>query len=153
MSVGLTNTFLNKTTKKIIGSSFLGVYPCDQIPKIRKNKFSLIINTGTHDSEGEHFVALYFHNNILFYFDPFGEPVANDYINSFIQELPLKNNRYHFNNRHIQDNRSNFCGFYCLGFLLSRKSRMSYRQFLNLFSIQKKLENDKKIVEYILKNI
>ncbi|GFY13354.1 hypothetical protein TNCV_2336181 [Trichonephila clavipes] len=37
---------------------FLGVYPSDKIPKVKK-KAALVVNTDPHDEEGSHWLAMY----------------------------------------------------------------------------------------------
>lgn len=150
MSKGLTNSYLEKITRKLIGPSFLGVHPCDVYPKKTKSSFSLIFNTGRKYTSGEHFVAIRAQKNIVFYFDPFGEPPKNVFIKNFLSGLnrPVQSNKVQ-----IQDDTSNFCGFYCLAYLMSSKKKMNLDRFINLFSTKKKKENDKKVIEFIVSNI
>lgn len=149
MARGLTNKYLNDITKKLVGHRFVGVYPCDVYPKTKKTCFSLIFNTAPKNSSGEHFVAVNVKNKSVFYFDPFGEPPKNDFINNYLKKIS-KGRLVKWNNVQIQDDSSNFCGFYCLGFLMSEKNRMPFDRFISLFSIKRKKDNDRKIIELIV---
>lgn len=148
MAKGLTNKYLENITKKLIGSSFIGVYPCDVHPVTKKKNFSLIFNTGKKDSSGEHFIAISVSNKKVFYFDPFGEKPSNTDILKYITSLKRK---LTWNTRKIQHDTSSFCGFYCLAYLVSIKRKMSFSRFKSLFSNQNLKENDKKVVKFITK--
>ena len=148
MAKGLTNDYLENITFKFIGSSFLGVYPCDAHPKIPKKNFSIIFNTGKKDSDGEHFIAISVSNKKAFYFDPFGERPANADIIKFLSSLERT---FTWNKIKIQHEVSSFCGFYCLAYLVSLKRRISFSRFKNLFSIRNLKQNDKKVIEFLTK--
>jgi hypothetical protein len=149
---GLSNRYLEKIGRKILPKSFLGVYPSDIFPDVRsRSNFSIIFNTGTSYSKGEHFVAVFVKNNEVLYFDSFGEPLRNKYIKNFLLEL---SNNYHMFNTKLQDDRSNFCGFYCLAFLLNEYKTGKTQKFISLFRQNNNLLlNDKKVVKFILKQM
>ena len=148
MAKGLTNDYLENICRKIIGSSFIGVYPCDVHPKARKKNFSIIFNTGDQHSKGEHFVALSVSNKKIFYFDPFGEKPTNHDILSFIFKLNLP---LTWNTKKIQHETSSFCGFYCLAYLYSEKKKIPFSRFTNLFSTNDLKKNDKTVIEFLMK--
>ena len=150
MSGGLSNSFLERIGKKILGSDFVGVFPCDVHRKSRKKTYLIIFNTGRKNTLGEHFVAIKIGKKSVFYFDPFGEPPTNSFIKEYISKLKRPLN---WNIVQIHHNSSNFCGFYCLAYLMSVKKKMSFKKFLNLFSIQNKKSNDKKVVDFIVSNL
>lgn len=152
MSKGLTNSFLSKISKKILGSDFLGVYPCDVRPKKQKTSFLVIFNTGRKHTKGEHFIAIKIRRKEIFYFDPFGEPPTNDFILSFLADVKKKRKIF-WNRVQIQDNSSNFCGFFCLAYLISAQRKMPLNQFINLFSKENKKINDKIVIEFIVSKI
>ena len=152
---GLTNEYVSKIGKSVIGPSFLGVYACDEEPSIKnKNNFKLIFNTGTHDSNGEHFVAVARQNKKLYYFDPLGQNVNNVFILNFLKKT-LTEKKYFFNSVQIQDDQSISCGFFCIAYLISIKKKISMRKFISNFFIRKDklLLNDKKSVNFIVKNL
>lgn len=153
MSRGLTNSYLEKLSRKILGSSFTGVYPCDVHPRTRRKSFSVIFNTAPQSNTlGEHFVAIKVKKKLVFYFDPFGEPPTNEDIKKFL--IGIGGDRaIKWNGVQIQDNSSNFCGFFCLAFLISAENKIRFSRFINLFSIQNKKENNKKAVDFIVSQI
>ena len=152
MSKGLTHSYLKRLSRKILGDNFIGVYSCDIHPRTRKKSFSVIFNTAPSTTLGEHFVAIKVEKKLIFYFDPLGEPPTNPDIKNFL--LKIGNDRViKWNRVQIQDNSSNFCGFFCLAFLMSAKNKIRFSRFINLFSIQNKNENNKKAVDFIVSQI
>lgn len=154
MSKGLTNKYLEKICKTLIQDKkipFLGVYPGDIHPKITNNCFSVIFNTGYSNTNGEHFVAVYVTKRKIFYFDSFGKEVIKSKILEFLNNLnkPL----CELNCVTIQSDLSNFCGYYCLGFLLSKYKKMSTHRFMSIFTTKPSIENDKRVVNFIIKCI
>ena len=58
---------------------FIGCYPFDKLHTIRKRRsFSLVINTGSSDTMGEHWLAVKVIKQKCFYFDSFGLPIINE---------------------------------------------------------------------------
>ncbi|GFX10649.1 hypothetical protein TNCV_4620901 [Trichonephila clavipes] len=49
---------ISKILSKEAPRDFLGVYPSDKIPKVKK-KAALVVNTDPHDEEGSHWLAMY----------------------------------------------------------------------------------------------
>lgn len=149
---GLTNDYLEKLCKKVLPKSFVGVHPCDKTPEVnKKSNFSLIFNTGLSSSSGEHFVAVFAKNSRIFYFDSFGEPISNEYIKNFLSQF---SNHYYMHHRKIQDDLSNFCGFYCLAYLINMYKGRSTQNFISHFKHKTDLMmNDQKVVKFIIANI
>lgn len=151
MSVGLTNDYVEKLCKKIlINQKFYGVYPCDIQPKLSKKNdiFSIIFNTGDSSTLGEHFIALYFTPKCLFYFDSFGKKPIDPNIKLFIEGNKGRRRLIHFN-RKIQSDSSNFCGYFCTAFLLSKDRKIS--NFIRFFSKNDLDKNNQKTVYFIKK--
>lgn len=146
---GLTNQYLEKLSRKILPKSFLGVFPCDVFPNTRRRKsFSIIFNTGSSLSEGEHFIAIFVSDKNILFFDSFGEPISNDFIKNFLLNF---NNFYYMYDSKIQDDQSNFCGFYCLAFLMNLYKNGDTHKFISKFQQGTNLMmNDKKIVKFII---
>jgi len=81
---GLSNSYLEKLGRQVLPKSFLGVYPSDIEPNVKRLRvFSIIFNTGRSFSKGEHFVAVFIRNKNIIYFDSFGEPLKNTHIIKF----------------------------------------------------------------------
>ena len=147
---GLTNTYVEKLCKKIIKQhKFEGVFPCDIQPKCKLNTFSVIFNTGDSNSKGEHFIAIYANSKYLYYFDSFGEQPNDSNIIKFIKEN-IKNRKFITFNQKIQSDQSNFCGFYCIAFLLA-KDRKIYYKFKQIFNTNNLKQNDVNIIYFIIK--
>ena len=87
-----------------------GVFMKDELPK-KHNKGNYIINLDSSTGNGTHWCCFIhdIHNNYL-YFDSFGCVPPNE-VSKFIK------GKYGFNNWIIQDFKSDFCGFFCLGLL------------------------------------
>lgn len=149
---GLTNQYLETLCRTVCDKNFLGVFPCDLQPKIHKNKktFSIIFNTSKHNLKGKHFVAIVANKKQLIYFDSYGNKCSNKYIARFIKHNKCAR-RYSFNRRTIQSHKSIFCGFFCLGFILSKNKNV--KNYVNLFSSTDLDLNDEIVINFIQKFI
>ena len=66
---------------------FLGVYPSDLLPhSIQQQAGTVIINTDPHTLKGSHWLAIHFQPKAskAYYFDSYGHPPFNSYIQSFL---------------------------------------------------------------------
>lgn len=149
-SRGISNRYLEKMGKKLFPPSFLGVYPADVYPRTKRKTYSFIFNTGLSSSKGEHFVAVYVSPKKVFYFDSFGMKPNKKPIKLFLAHL---SRLLFYNKQPIQHDASNFCGFYCLAFLLHKYKGIPRKQFYNLFTRTDLQENDQKVVNFILEVI
>jgi len=151
MLLGLTNNELEKMSKKILGETFLGVYPSNAKPEIPKySDFSIIFNLSKHNEKGTHFVTVLKKKKSVFYFDSYGKPCENKNILIFLNQL---SQFYYYNKFSIQADNSIFCGIFCLGFLLStQKLNLTPEKYINLFS-HKSNENDTIVTNFIVKNL
>lgn len=95
----------------------------DNIP--RYSSGSMIINTDKVSGSGIHWVSIYDspENKNIEYFDPFGVvplPEIENYMRS-------SGKRVLYNNRQLQNIRSNLCGWYCMYYIIERsKGRDPY---------------------------
>jgi hypothetical protein len=81
---GLTNQYVEELGKTLIGKEFLGTFPCDIHPNVKKkNVFYLVFNLSKHDTKGSHFIAVFADNKNLMYFDPLGHKCDNKDIYNF----------------------------------------------------------------------
>ena len=149
MTRGLSNDYLYKTCRKLFGKSFLGVFPCDVHPSVKIKDFSLIFNTGDSSTSGEHFVAIYCEKKVIYYFDSFGEKPNDKNIEIFLAKH-RRGKRLTLWKKRIQHSSSSHCGFFCLGYLLSKYKKI--RSFPNIFDLNNLQRNDKLIVKFILKH-
>lgn len=148
---GLTNDYLEKIGKKLLKNNFLGVFPADgYVNTSNKETFSVIFNTGKANTKGLHFVAVYVTKTIVHYFDSFGNKKIQPDIVKFIRNIKKT---CHMNCEQIQDNNSNFCGFFALAFLLWKKKYHKMNNFYKMFNKFVLKRNDKIVIKYILKEI
>lgn len=94
---------------------FMGVYARDELPTELNYPCCFVINTHTRAEVGEHWLAFYYDiNKICYFFDSFGlSPYFYRLINF------IKNTSYDFtyNMKRLQGD-SDYCGYYCVLFLL-----------------------------------
>lgn len=149
---GMSNFDLEEIGKKSL-FNFKGVYPSDSFPKVNKNSkyFSVIFNLSPHDKPGSHFVALVKKNNIFYYFDSFGEPCTTSYLKKSIAKYTTQ---ILYNSKKLQQERSIFCSFFCLAFILHMQKNESttLTSFLSIFPC-KINKNDIFIKKYVKSEI
>jgi len=149
--VGLTNEYVEKLCKKIIKKNFLGVFPSDVLPQTKKEFFSVIFNLSRHDERGSHFIAIIKKKNNIIYFDSYGMDCYVDSINQFLHKfnVPIS-----WNKKKIQDDFSNFCGFFCFYFIFCCfLKNIPLKDFTNQFTSNNLKENDTKLINFIIKKI
>jgi len=150
---GLTNKYVEEIGRKILGKIFLGTFPCDFNVQTKNRKvFCLIFNLSKHNTKGSHFVAIYASKTELLYFDSYGKNITNKDIKEFINKN-IKYRKLIVNRKCIQSCSSIFCGFYCLGFLLSQKLNIPLRSFISFFDLNNPNKNDEKIIQFIQKYV
>lgn len=113
-------------------SVFRGVFACDDLPKRFTSPAAFIINLSRKYDPGSHWVALCINDNgLAYYFDSFGMPPKNTFINHFIR---MNSNKLIFNRRQIQHITSTKCGKYCCVFVVTFLKNYSSNMFLKKFS-------------------
>jgi hypothetical protein len=132
----------------------IGVYSKDRIPSQRQVGSYIINMQDFNDGNGTHWIAFkIFDNGKACYFDSFGVIYPED-IGEFLKIFkPIA-----YNNRQIQDPKSENCGRFCLAFIKyfndfdTKKNDVfeAYDDFLNVFSNDAK-KNDKIVKELINK--
>lgn len=149
---GLSNFELEQIGKKCL-VNFKGVYPSDSFPQIQKNEeyFSIIFNLSPHNEPGTHFIAVVRKKNILYYFDSFGEPCNEKNLK---KNLAKQTSSITYNSKKLQQDKSLFCSFFCLAFILhiQKNNSTSMLSFLNNFPC-KISQNDLFIKKYVKKEI
>ena len=119
--------------------NFMGCYASDQLPTVPLTfPKSLIINTATFETGGEHWVAIILHKNKCFYFDSFGLPIINENILQFLSNYK----KVTYSDVCIQNTFSNYCGKFCIAFIRYVHSKHSYNQFIDQFDFVKLYKND-----------
>jgi hypothetical protein len=150
--MSLTNIFINDFLHHI--NTFRGVFSANEDVPILQDYESIIFNFSNKCEIGTHFIAIYRSNNKLMFFDPlclFNTP--NDIL-SFINKhyLPVQYNRIR-----IQDLFSDYCGYFCIAFILFITHHNNFDHFLDLFytDFSKLFLNDVlvlKIIQTIISN-
>jgi len=148
MANGLTNEYVEKLGRKLLGKKFKGVYPCDSKPLMKKYKY-IVFNESKHNEVGTHFVAFGMKKKLIFYFDSLGKSLSNIYLKKFVKSLKKK--CICVLNYPIQSDESLFCGLFCIAFLLSLKNNDF--TFLSRLNVPNISNNDDKILNYLLKEI
>lgn len=121
---------------------FLGAFARNELPKLRY-PCCFILNTDPRTKPGAHWIAFYYtRDRFCYFFDSYGNSPAKFRLKSFIEKT---SNKWTFNDIQIQGY-SEFCGYYCLLYLLylSRDNEAGF--FKNLTSSQ--IQND-----VIIKNL
>lgn len=65
------STDLNKLCKKLFKNKFVGVFPCDKIPKLKKGQYA-ILNLDKSNQKGSHWVSIYKKPRKTIIYDSFG---------------------------------------------------------------------------------
>lgn len=111
---------------------FLGVYPCDLLPKryISKRPALVVANTDKNGMPGEHWVGVYLSMDSVSYFDPYGLGPHNQYIREFLER---NGNTILCNNFQLQPLGSDACGKYVATYLCYRAMEKTLGDYLNAF--------------------
>lgn len=120
---GISNKLLNRFARQLCSKDFCGVYSADTIP-VRylagRGRFIVIINLAERRGMGHnipvgHFVTICADTTRIQYLDPFGLPVFQPKVVSFLE---LCRRPVYENQQQIQTLTSVYCGMYCLLFSL-----------------------------------
>ena len=154
--VGISNVYINAVLdqcKNLI--NWDGVYSSDNIPIHVINgeqNFAVIINLAAHDQVGTHFVVVIQMWKKMFIFDSLAmsRPMLPESIKHWL------NNKQAIDvlNTPIQDLNSEFCGFYCIYFILWLSlpipSKLINKYSVTNFDYTNLLLNDKKCIKMIV---
>jgi hypothetical protein len=115
---------------------FRGVFSADEkVHKLRDNE-SIIFNLSYRNEIGTHFIAICKKKNKIIVFDPLNHFfIIPQSIKHFIRKHNVK---METNLHAIQSYSSDYCGYFCIAFVLLCNS-LSMREFLNLFHSNKNL--------------
>ena len=153
---GLSNEYVEKLMYKLTINphKFKGVKPCDIFLNEVKSKkqllckgCSFIINMSSSNNPGSHFVSIFIlSDNEAEYFDSFGLPSFDSNINNAFREANLSVLEFETS---IQDISSQFCGFYCIAYLIWRELGLEKTRFAQLFNTNSKIVNDTIVLELL----
>lgn len=129
---------------------FQGVFSADNIPLLKNNKSSLIINFDKRSEPGSHYVAFFKYNKMKsYYFDPlkldFVPKEVGEYLFQYQSVFDLSNS--------IQSFKSTFCGFYCMLFIICLNVGVKYWENIQVKFIPRNLNNDKTCIDLLCKTI
>ena len=90
----------------------------------------------------------------MFYFDPLGKKLTNKYIKIVVKKLKKFNIKFKDFKNKIQSDESNFCGFFCIAFLIAAYKN-KIKQFFSIMDKKDLNKNDNlciKFISYHIKN-
>ena len=126
----------------MIRKRFCGVCLIDLIPDDLRIPAIIVVNHDKSGERGSHWIVLHFkENNIVEHCDSIGRKRIR-YIHNL---LISKNKTYRYNNKRIQDYKTNMCGLFCIfyGFYLCR--HINFNRIMSKFG--KSLERNESIVK------
>lgn len=116
--IGMSNDYLHTLIKKRLKvKSCLGVYAVDECPPM-KNQQTVILNTDPSDRPGKHFIALYKVASNTILFDSASNSLELYPLFSVILSKKGLSPQHRIPLQPIQDLSSNFCGFFCLDYIM-----------------------------------
>lgn len=149
----ITNVYLQELLKNVLRvPGFRGVFPCDLMPRL-KNEECMIVNTDPHNHPGRHFVVILRRNGAFFYFDSLNSNLGDDFP-ALEKQLTLKKMfpLLRVLKTPIQAPTSNFCGIFCLDYVLSLYSPFALKKPIHY--VTKNLsENDDICVKNVVKRL
>ena len=154
---GLTNGYIQQLMWSISPQppKFKGTYPCDIfLASVKENKYKFqkgdcfIVNLSSSNHRGSHFVCLYLKSkNKADYFDPMGLSLHID--SNISQAINISGWETSELAKKIQDDGSQFCGLFCLSYLLCRQVGISVEDFAKLFVKEDLVRNNRIALEII----
>lgn len=118
--------------------NFQGVYPKDDLPDIQG---SGVINLDNKGNAGTHWCAWYEMPKYIYYFDSFGMPPPENFLETV--NKPVK-----YTNNEIQKEDSIMCGWYCIYFIRSLYNGVNIYDFLYEFDVEPTDKNEQLIQLY-----
>lgn len=127
---------------------FYGIYPIDRLPNITRFPSCLIVNNQRSNEEGEHWVAIYFDKKgKCEFFDSFAKSPRFYGLQNYLKSYA---HRVKYNKQIIQSNYSEYCGLYCIFYLIFKLNHRSMLYYQKLFK-KNPNQNDKMFSRWIKK--
>lgn len=134
----------NTSTRKY----YMGCYPSDKIPNIKKYPSSIVVNMDNSNEPGSHWVALFVpHKEHAYYFDSFGLKPSNKNIVDYLKRFTHITRQKFV----IQSIASNVCGIYVVFFIYLCSRGYTMRKINTMLSRIK--NRDLFVVKYVNKYI
>lgn len=132
-TIGISSTYLLRLCKYCLNVQ-PEILPCD-IFKAKSqlvDNSSFIVNIQKSNLPGSHFVCILIKPEEIYYFDSLGFPIVNSYIDTKLKSVKKP---VHYTSKPVQGEKSVFCAFYCLAFLIMCQDRgKTFEEFLKMFS-------------------
>ncbi len=156
----MNGTDIKKTIERNAAAKkwFRGVLSLDQIA-FRTNRMThevfYIVNNQPSPLKGQHWMAVRLPDRKSGepseFFDPLGRPPAN--YNAVLENVLILNGpKFIYNQEQIQHKDSDFCGYYCMLYLLYRSMNYSMSDIVSMFSPLRRLNNDRLALELVEKH-
>lgn len=161
---GVSNVFMEDFLSHFPLVNFKGVFNSHNINShffenvSPGENFSLIVNILEDSNEGGHFVCIVGTQKAITYIDTFGLVCIDPSIQKFIQTCVKKHFKSDkckvlFNDKTIQHEESNYCGLYCVLFIIYFDECCTYFKEKNHLNFHDKpaqlMKNDAKCVYYL----
>lgn len=125
---------------------FLGVFASDAIPTL-KEKSAVVVNVDKSSEPGSHWLAFYYENNNIEFFDSYGNPP--EFYGPSFQDFFSNYSSVSWNSTTLQSLTSNVCGPYCIYFILKRCQGHSLYSIVSSFADCQK--NDFRMYQFVKK--
>lgn len=128
-------------------ANFLGVFPSDKLPHtVPSSSFSIVVNTDPSNLPGTHWQAIIVNENILYFFDSFGNLPKVEAIKIFCSKFPI----VYYNQKRHQNIQESTCGAYCV-YVINEMSRG--RSFHSILKTLKGIKRDDAYVrKYLIRH-
>ena len=142
---GISNIYIDNLMNKI-SKTFWGTFSIDNIPLIKNDIFSVIVNLSKQNEKGTHFIAVSSRKNRIIYFDSLGNQNIDI---TFKKYLKKYKKQIIYSNFQLQNLFSNHCGFFCISFILCMENNISLENFLKIFNRKNLYLNDYICIEIV----
>ena len=133
-------------TDKITKKTFLGVFARNELPVDPTYPSCFVFNTSPRTLPGSHLLCIFYDlNGNSFFFDSYGMHPQNF---GMVEYLNNTSNSWCYNKKRLQGN-SQYCGHFCVFFLLF-KTRQKSKNFFLCFS--KNLTKNDLIIKRLMSN-
>ena len=137
--MGLRSDYLQVLSENHV-KNFKSVLPCDFFKQtVVDCDEKYICNLSNSKSKGSHFVAIQIKKDEIIFFDSYGLPCTNKDILQKLSDIGF--NEITYCTKCVQSLFSEFCGFFCLAFLMFTENK-SVECFLDLFHENDLEKND-----------
>jgi len=130
---------------------FTAVCASDQLELLQKQKsFAIIVNNEPSNKNGMHWICFFKDQNsdVIEFFDSYAMSITF-YPVTVLNFCNAQAKHIRFNNIQFQSNWSDYCGHYCLWFLINRFYKGSFERTIKIFSRYNLIKNDKVVKDFV----